>query len=115
DIDDINLPRSLIKVTGKGNKQRMVPLTVPAVKDLDAWLTRGGKRLLAEKHHTPAIFLGARWNGIGARQMRDVVNRLFSDLVRTSASSVHVLRHVVAAQLLSGGADVRSVRALLGH
>src|SRR5699024_6911598 len=80
DIDDINLPRSLIKVTGNGDKHRMVRLTAPAVKALDAGLTGGRKRLLAEKYHTPPIFLGARGNRIRARQNRDVVNRLFREL-----------------------------------
>src|SRR5699024_1803089 len=115
DIDDIEFSRSLVKVTGKGNKQRMVPLTVPAVKALDAWLTHGRAQLLSEKHQTPAIFLGSRGRRIGARQIRDVVNRLFRELGSTSASGVHVLRHTAATHLLDGGADLRSVQELLGH
>ena len=115
DIDDLELSRSLVKVTGKGNKQRMVPLTVPAVKALEAWLTRGRPQLLNEKPQTPAIFLGSRGKRIGARQIRDVVNRLFRQLGSTSASGVHVLRHTAATHLLDGGADLRSVQELLGH
>lgn len=115
DIDDLEFSRSLIKVTGKGNKQRMAPLTVPAVTALDAWLKRGRGQLLDEKHQTPAVFLGARGKRIGARQIRDVVNGLFRQLGNTSASGVHVLRHTAATHLLDGGADLRSVQELLGH
>lgn len=115
DIDDVDFSRSMIKVTGKGNKQRVVPLTKPAVKALDAWLQRGRAHMLSENQQTPAVFLGVRGKRIGARQIREVVNEVLHDLGSTSASGVHVLRHTAATHLLDGGADLRSVQELLGH
>lgn len=115
DIDDVDFSRSMIKVTGKGNKQRVVPLTAPAVQTITAWLTRGRSQVLADNHQTPAVFLGARGKRIGARQIREVVNEMLRALGNTSASGVHVLRHTAATHLLDGGADLRSVQELLGH
>ncbi|WP_022871649.1 tyrosine recombinase XerC [Yaniella halotolerans] len=115
DIDDVDFSRSTIKVTGKGKKQRVVPLTRPAVKTLDTWLKQGRVHMVAENHHTPAVFLGVRGKRIGARQIREVVNDVLRELGNTSASGVHVLRHTAATHLLDGGADLRSVQELLGH
>src|SRR5699024_7521718 len=115
DIDDVDFSRSMIKVTGKGNKQRVVPLTKPAVKTLDTWLGQGRAHMVAQNHHTPAVFLGVRGKRIGARQIREVVNDILGELGNTSASGVHVLRHTAATHLLDGGADLRSVQELLGH
>jgi len=115
DIDDIDFTRSMIKVTGKGNKQRVVPLTDPAVKSLQNWLTQGRAAVLTDKHRTSAVFLGARGRRIGARQIREVVNKVLQTLGSTSASGVHVLRHTAATHLLDGGADLRTVQELLGH
>lgn len=114
-IRDIDFSRSTVKVTGKGNKQRVVPLTVPAVKTVRAWIETGRPQILAPGHETPAVFLGARGRRMGARQIRDVVNRMFQELGTTSASGVHTLRHTAATHLLDGGADLRSVQELLGH
>lgn len=115
DLDDVDFTRSMIKVTGKGNKQRVVPLTAPAVTAVNAWLTQGRSKVLAEHDQTPAVFLGARGKRMGARQIRDVVNNMLKSLGSTSASGVHVLRHTAATHLLDGGADLRSVQELLGH
>ncbi|MDN6358457.1 tyrosine-type recombinase/integrase, partial [Yaniella sp.] len=115
DIDDVDFSRSMIKVTGKGNKQRVVPLTNPAVKALEAWLQHGRAKVLSGDQHTPAVFLGVRGKRMGARQIREVVNKVLRDLGDTSASGVHVLRHTAATHLLDGGADLRSVQELLGH
>lgn len=115
ELDDVDFSRSTIKVTGKGDKQRVVPLTAPAVKAIQTWLQRGRNTVLADGHKTSAVFLGARGRRIGARQIRDVVNEMLKDLGSTSASGVHVLRHTAATHLLDGGADLRSVQELLGH
>lgn len=115
DIDDIDFQQDTIKVTGKGNKQRVVPLTRPAVRSLQQWLQDARPAVLAEGHSTSAVFLGARGRRVGARQIRDVVNNMLRNLGTTSASGVHVLRHTAATHLLDGGADLRSVQELLGH
>lgn len=115
DQHDIDFDRRLIKVTGKGNKQRMVPLTKPAAQALDTWLRSGRAAVLHEAEPTDAVFLGKRGKRIGVRQIREVVNRVLETLGTTSASGVHVLRHTAATHLLDGGADLRTVQELLGH
>lgn len=115
DIQDVDYSRSVIKVTGKGNKQRVVPLTAPAMTAIKSWLNHGRPAVLAEGHQTSAVFLGVRGRRIGVRQIREVVNDMLRRLGNTSASGVHVLRHTAATHLLDGGADLRSVQDLLGH
>ena len=115
DTEDADLDRATNKVTGKGNKQRVVPLTAPAVRALQRWLSQGRPKLAVKKHPNQAMFLGARGKRIGARQVREVVNDVLAGLGSTSASGVHVLRHTAATHLLDGGADLRSVQELLGH
>lgn len=105
-----------ITVIGKGNKERTVPINLPAVTALSAWIERG-RPLLSREGHTPpeAMFLGKRGGRIGVRQVRDVVNQALADLGDTSARGPHVFRHTAATHLLDGGADLRSVQEILGH
>lgn len=114
-LGDIDFDRGLLKVTGKGNKQRMVPLTRPANDALQVWLRDGRPAVLHGTEPTAAVFLGKRGKRIGVRQVREVVNGALEALGTTSASGVHVLRHTAATHLLDGGADLRSVQELLGH
>ena len=65
DIGDIDFSRSTVKVTGKGDKQRVVPLTAPAVRALEQWLSVGRSKVLGDKPQTSAVFLGARGRRIG--------------------------------------------------
>lgn len=115
DINDIDVSRCMIKVTGKGDKQRVVPLTAPAMTAINSWLNHGRPSVLAEGYRSSAVFLGVRGRRIGVRQIREVVNDMLRRLGSTSASGVHVLRHTAATHLLDGGADLRSVQELLGH
>ncbi len=111
DVDDVDLMERTVRVLGKGNKERVVPCGLPAVRAVDAWLTRGRARLGAE---SPALFIGARGKRINQRQVRTVIH------VLASAAGVpdlapHGLRHSAATHLLQGGSDLRSVQEVLGH
>ncbi|WGW13085.1 tyrosine recombinase XerC [Saxibacter everestensis] len=114
DIDDIDADRRLLKVIGKGNKERAVPYGVPASVALDDWLRRGRPALVTEQS-PPAVFLGARGGRIDQRRIRDVLHRLLAQVPDAIDTSPHGLRHSAATHLLDGGADLRSVQELLGH
>lgn len=115
DIDDVDFEQGALLVTGKGDKQRLVPSGLPALKATEDWIGRGRKKLVDS--HTPAgaLFLGKRGDRIGTRQVREMVNEALHDLGTTSARGPHALRHTAATHLLDGGADLRSVQELLGH
>ena len=118
DVDDLDhLARDpAVLLTGKGGKQRYVPVGRYAVKALDAYLVRGRPVLAgkAQRKQAPAVFLNAR-GGRLTRQgawgiLREAAGRSGKDDV-----SPHTLRHSFATHLLDGGADIRVVQELLGH
>jgi integrase/recombinase XerC len=114
DIDDVDRGRNVVKVLGKGRKERTVPFGLPAARALDIWLTAGRPRLLASGGG-PALFLGARGARIDQRAVRTVVHRRIADVPGAPDIGPHGLRHTAATHLLEGGADLRSVQELLGH
>lgn len=111
DVDDVDLMERTVRVLGKGNKERVVPCGLPAVRAVDAWLTRGRARLGAE---SPALFIGARGKRINQRQVRTVIHALAS-AAGVPDLAPHGLRHSAATHLLQGGSDLRSVQEVLGH
>ncbi|UIZ91497.1 tyrosine-type recombinase/integrase [Corynebacterium sp. CNCTC7651] len=112
DMGDVDLDRRIAKVTGKGNKQRVVPFGIAAAEAVEAWTGRGRPALVAGAE--AALFVGSRGKRIDQRQVRRIVERAAAD---TGAGDVtpHSLRHSAATHLLEGGADLRVVQELLGH
>ncbi|KUH69576.1 recombinase XerC [Mycolicibacterium novocastrense] len=114
DIDDVDMPRRLLRVLGKGNKQRTVPFGVPAQDAMTAWLDRG-RPALATADSGPALLLGARGRRLDPRQARTVVHQTVAAVDGAPDIGPHGLRHSAATHLLEGGADLRIVQELLGH
>ena len=114
DIDDLDQSRRVVRVFGKGRKERTVPYGVPASQAVDDWL-RDGRPALVRAGSGPALFLGARGGRIDQRAVRRMVHARLADLPDAPDLSPHGLRHTAATHLLEGGADLRSVQELLGH
>lgn len=114
DVDDIDGERHVIRVLGKGRKERTVPFGRPADLALRLWLRRGRPALLVDGSG-PALFLGARGGRIDPRAVRTVVHRRIAEVPGAPDIGPHGLRHTAATHLLEGGADLRSVQELLGH
>jgi integrase/recombinase XerC len=112
-LEDIDSSRRLVKVTGKGNKQRMIPFGLPAQSALEAWLKTGRPKMAAEKTESE-LLLNSRGARMGTRQIFEVVAKALSGTA-IGASGPHALRHTAATHLLDGGADLRAVQELLGH
>lgn len=114
DLQDIDYERNTIRVIGKGNKERTIPLGNPAMRALDAWLKEGRPSLAGEKSDR-AVFLGARGKRIDQRTVRTVVYQALQALEGAVKLGPHALRHSAATHLLEGGADLRTVQEILGH
>jgi integrase/recombinase XerC len=114
DIDDVDRGRRLLRVLGKGRKERSVPYGLPAEHAVSAWLTRG-RPALASPDSGPALLLGARGRRLDAREARRVVHAAVAKAPGAPDIGPHGLRHSAATHVLEGGADLRSVQELLGH
>jgi integrase/recombinase XerC len=110
---DIDYSRQLLMVTGKGNKQRMVPYGEPAAQALADYVRLGRTKLQTERSGS-ALFLSQKGSRIGVRQVYGLVANLLRD-TPTGQAGPHTLRHTAATHLLDGGADLRAVQELLGH
>jgi integrase/recombinase XerC len=114
DLASVDAPRRLLRVRGKGDRERVVPYGVPAGERLEEYLRAGRPALLADPRE-PALFLGRRGGRLGQRQVRAVVTALAAGVEGAPPIGPHGLRHSAATHLLDGGADLRSVQELLGH
>jgi integrase/recombinase XerC len=114
DLNDIDYGRNTIRVLGKGNKERTIPLGNPAMKALNDWIKNGRTEILTS-HGDGAVFLGARGKRIDQRTVRTIVYEALSALEGVERMGPHALRHSAATHLLEGGADLRTVQEILGH
>jgi integrase/recombinase XerC len=114
DLSDIDYERQTIRVLGKGNKERTIPLGNPAINALKVWL-KDGRESLKKAHSGNAVFLGARGKRIDQRAVRTVVYNALSAIEGVERMGPHALRHSAATHLLEGGADLRTVQEILGH
>ena len=116
DLGSVNREAKTVRVIGKGNKERVVPLGTPALKVLNLWVRKGRTAWIPEgSSGITALFIGPRGKRANVRQLREDINRVLRTLENTSARGAHVLRHSTATHLVDGGADIRSVQELLGH
>ncbi|MGH3446296.1 MAG: tyrosine recombinase XerC [Nocardioidaceae bacterium] len=114
DVDDVDRERRVVRVLGKGRKERTVPYGAPAERALDLWLV-SGRGQLATQGSGPALFLGARGGRVGQRTVRSMVHARLVDVPGAPDLGPHGLRHTAATHLLEGGADLRAVQEILGH
>ncbi|MEU7851801.1 tyrosine recombinase XerC [Micromonospora parva] len=113
DVGDVDHGRRVIRVFGKGGRERAVPYGVPAQRALDDWLRRGRPAMVAA-HSGEALLLGARGGRLNPTTARQIVGA-YAETAGLPRTSPHGLRHSAATHLLEGGADLRAVQELLGH
>ncbi|MFG1883209.1 tyrosine recombinase XerC [Micromonospora sp. NPDC049102] len=113
DVEDVDHGRRVVRVFGKGGRERSVPYGVPAQRALDEWL-RQGRPALVVPRSGGALLLGARGGRLNPTSARQIVGR-YAEAAGLPRTSPHGLRHSAATHLLEGGADLRAVQELLGH
>ena len=114
DVDDVDYSRRVIRVLGKGRRERTVPFGIPAERALRRWQQQGRPRLFSAASG-PAFFLGSRGGRLDPRTARRTVHDAVGTVSGAADIGPHGLRHSAATHLLEGGADLRSVQELLGH
>jgi integrase/recombinase XerD len=119
-LGDVDLDAALLRAFGKGSKERIVPIGVPAVRALVAWLGPDGRPAMApaqwrRRGDAEAVFLNARGGRLSRQGAWDVLNRYARLVGLEGKLSPHVLRHSCATHMLDHGADIRAVQELLGH
>ena len=112
-LDDMSNCDGTLRITGKGNKQRIVPVGSHAIAAVEQYIVRGRPGLSKGKSH--ALFLNRRGGGLSRQSAWMIIKNAADRAALAKEISPHTLRHSFATHLLEGGADVRSVQELLGH
>jgi integrase/recombinase XerD len=119
DVDDVDLDSGTVVVTGKGNKQRILPVGAAARGAIATYLTRGRPALAqaatGKRRPGAALFLGVKGARMGRQSAWEVIQRCAQEASLSGKVGPHTLRHSYATHLMEGGADVRVVQELLGH
>ena len=102
--------QKLVRVVGKGNKERLIPLSEKSVIAINSWISHGRTEMLGAADDNDFVFLNLRGKPISPRDIRRLIDRRSLTPVNP-----HALRHTFATHLLDGGADLREVQELLGH
>ena len=111
-LDDVDRERQTVRVFGKGNRERVVPIGVPALRAIDRWIEDGRHKLATDQSRN-SLFIGSRGKRIDQRVARSIVYEAMKAIGLELGP--HALRHTAATHLLEGGADLRTVQEILGH
>ena len=117
DLEDVDFEQRLVRATGKGNRERVVPVGRTALRVLGRYLeaARGMRKKVWQDEERGPVFLNHRGGRLTTRSIARLVKKYATACGLTSDVSPHALRHTFATHLLDGGADLRSVQELLGH
>lgn len=111
-LEDLKLDMGYILVRGKGDKERMVPLGVPAQQSLQQYL-KNGREVLTKRKNSPLLFVGSGAHRLTRQRLWQMVRK--ASLASGRQASPHMLRHSCATHMVENGADLRTVQTILGH
>jgi len=114
DLGDVDLNSRHIRAWGKGSKERIVLMGIPAAKALQRYVKQGRPELLGKKN-TQALFLNRFGNRVAERRIQYIIKKYARQAGLDTRVFTHIFRHTFATHMLDGGADLRAVQELLGH
>ena len=114
-LSDLDLGAGMVRVLGKGSKERMVPIGSKAVAALRSYLTRRGELLRTGERASHYLFLNHRGNRLTARSVERMIKKYLLQGGIVKETTPHTFRHSFATHLLDAGADLRGIQELLGH
>ena len=114
---NLDFSNAMIKVLGKGSKERYVPMNLRTIEALNNYIHVGRPELILKVEMTSpsALFVNKNGGALTARGVRVIINKVLEDAAESIHVYPHMLRHTFATHLLDGGADLRSVQEMLGH
>lgn len=117
EIKNLDFANAMIKVLGKGSKERYVPMNLRTIEALNNYIYIGRKELIlkVETVAPSALFVNRNGGPLTTRGVRVIINKIIEDAAESIHVYPHMLRHTFATHLLDGGADLRSVQEMLGH
>jgi integrase/recombinase XerC len=110
---DVDLAEGTVKVTGKRNKQRIIPLVKPFIKRLEEYINKRAEIIAPESEGW--FFITGKGNKLYDKYVYNTVNRYLAIVTTIEKRSPHILRHTFATHMLNHGADLNSIKELLGH
>lgn len=113
-ISNLHFPQGYIKVEGKGSKQRLVPISARAIREIENWFAVR-RHWSIKPGHEDFVFLARRGNGIGRIMVFHLIKELAEQIGLKKSISPHTFRHSFATHLLEGGANLRAIQSMLGH
>lgn len=114
-ISDLFFDEGFIKITGKGNKQRFVPIGNSTQKYINLYRDSMRNKLEVKKGHEDTLFLNRRGSGLTRAMVFTIIRRLAEAIGLNKTISPHTFRHSFATHLLENGADLRSIQLMMGH
>lgn len=114
-ISDLFFDEGFIKITGKGNKQRFVPIGDYTQKHIKLYIDNERNKVAIQKGHEDTLFLNRRGKGLTRAMVFTIIKRLAEKISLNKTISPHTFRHSFATHLLENGADLRSIQLMLGH
>lgn len=114
-ISDIFMDEGFIRIIGKGNKERLVPISSTAIKEIEHYFPDRNSLLDIDKEHKDILFLNRRGGKLSRVMVFTVIRQLAEKAQLNKTISPHTFRHSFATHLVNGGADLRAVQEMLGH
>jgi integrase/recombinase XerD len=115
DIENVHLTMGFVRVIGKGNKERIIPVGRTASEAIKRYLDHGRPHFIAKKHQSDALFLNHQGNRLTRQGFWKILKKLTKEAGIEKELTPHTLRHSFATHLLENGADLRAVQEMLGH
>jgi integrase/recombinase XerD len=114
-ISNLFLPEGFVRIVGKGNKERLVPIGTTAIHEITTYITHHRTHISPVKGHEDIVFLNRRGKGLTRVMIFTIIKNLAETIGLSKKISPHTFRHSFATHLIEGGADLRAVQEMLGH